>query len=62
MMLRLKKAFLALTSNEEGSTAVEYGLLAAVLVLGIAGALVAAADSTTGLYDYMVTTIQAALS
>lgn len=58
MKFHMKK-FLTLASREDGSTAVEYGLIAALLVVALVGAFQGAADSTTGLYGYMVKTIQA---
>lgn len=59
MKLRLK-TLSTLAQREDGATAVEYGLIAALLVVALVGAFQGAADSTTGLYDYVVKTVRAA--
>lgn len=37
--------------DEGGATAIEYGLIAALLFLGIVGAITAYGDSMTGMYE-----------
>lgn len=40
--------------DESGATAVEYGLIAALVCLAIVGALTSFADSTIAMYQYVV--------
>ena len=40
--------------DESGATAVEYGLIAALVCLATVGALVSFADSTNAMYQYVV--------
>lgn len=60
-MKRFLDLFSALATSEDGSTATEYALLAVSIGVGIIVALLAMSGSTTGLYDYMVKTLQAAI-
>jgi pilus assembly protein Flp/PilA len=45
------KTFLELLKDESGATAVEYGLILAMIVLAMIGALSSFASSTTAMWD-----------
>ena len=46
--------------DEAGSTAIEYGLIAALVSFGIIGALTSFSDNVVGLYNYVVDSVGAA--
>lgn len=48
--VRFLKAFAA---NESGATAIEYGLIASLIVVVILAAMTAVADGTTAMYDLL---------
>ena len=54
MRFRLSK-FLRATS---GATAIEYGLIAALIALAALGAITAFADGTVGKWNYIQTTVK----
>jgi len=56
-MYRLLGGF---TTNESGATAIEYGLIAALIVLAIIGTLTAVNEHMIELYDYIFDTISEA--
>jgi pilus assembly protein Flp/PilA len=59
MALRLRlKAFWA---NESGATAIEYGLIAALIFLVIVTSVTAFGNKTTGIMDTVSTAIDAAI-
>lgn len=39
--------------DEDGATAIEYGLIAALIAIGILAAMTALGGSVTGLYEYV---------
>ncbi|QQN73831.1 Flp family type IVb pilin [Croceicoccus sp. YJ47] len=51
----------AIWHDESAATAVEYGLIAAVLVIGLIGSLVFFASSTIGMWDGVSTRTQNAV-
>jgi pilus assembly protein Flp/PilA len=52
--------FRALIGDQKGATAVEYGLIVALIVIAIIGALIALADVTTGIWNNVSTKVQTA--
>jgi pilus assembly protein Flp/PilA len=56
-MNRLKR----FRSDDEGATAVEYGLIAALIVVAIIGALNLFAANAVGMFAYINTSITAAM-
>ena len=48
--------------DESGATAIEYGLIAALMFLGISGAILQWGESFKGMYTYLGGKIGAALS
>lgn len=56
MILRLRK----LLGDRRGATAVEYGLILAVVVLAAFGAIQELAGTTTGMWNDVSTKVQAA--
>lgn len=46
----LKAFYEALVSDQSGATAVEYGLIAALIVVGMLTALLGLADSSSGMW------------
>jgi pilus assembly protein Flp/PilA len=52
--------FHALIGDQKGATAVEYGLIVALIVIAIIGALIALADVTTGIWTNVSDKVQAA--
>ncbi len=51
-----------IVSNEQGATAIEYGLILAMVVLAMMAALSAFADGTIGMWNNISTKITAAQS
>ncbi|WP_239805802.1 Flp family type IVb pilin [Croceicoccus hydrothermalis] len=51
----------AIWRDESGATAVEYGLIAAVLVIGLIGSLIFFASGTIGMWDGVSTRTQNAV-
>ena len=47
----------AYLKNEDGATAIEYGLIAAGIALAIAAAVFAFGDELSGMFDSMATTM-----
>ena len=57
------KGFICRFSRDEGgATAIEYGLICALIFLVIIGAVAAFAARSTAMYDYISTTISTAIS
>ena len=54
MLGRIRK----LCSNEEGATAVEYGLILSLVVLAAMGAIVKLADNTVGMWNHVATEVE----
>ena len=54
-MMRLLKD---IKKNEQGATAVEYGLICALIVLAMVAALNRFADTTTGMWNNVSNTVQ----
>lgn len=50
----------SLWSNERGATAVEYGLIVAMIVIAMVAALTQVAATTTGLWDNVSETVRTA--
>jgi Flp pilus assembly pilin Flp len=42
-----------ITANQDGATAIEYGLIAALMALGIAGGIDVLADAVELLFDFL---------
>lgn len=51
-----------LIKNEDGATALEYGLIAALIAAGIAGATTALGDQVVATFDYVRTQMANAMS
>lgn len=51
----------ALLSDENGATAVEYGLMLALIAVGIVGALNQFQDNVNAMYEYVSATLVAEL-
>ncbi|WP_147819687.1 Flp family type IVb pilin [Salidesulfovibrio onnuriiensis] len=51
-----------LIRNEEGATALEYGLIAALIAAGIAGAVTALGDQVVATFDFISAQMQAAMT
>lgn len=51
-----------LLRDEQGATAVEYGLILAMIVIAMMGALSGIADETTGMWDRVSSTSETAMS
>lgn len=60
MINKLIAKAVAFTTQEEGATAIEYGLIAAGIALAIAAAVVAFGDQLKLLFEQMSTTLAAA--
>lgn len=56
-LLALKDAYI---KNEDGATAIEYGLIAAGISLAIAAVVFTFGDDLTALFETMETTLEAA--
>jgi pilus assembly protein Flp/PilA len=50
-----------LRNDEDGVTAIEYALLAALIAMAIVGAVSATGDSLAAIYDYWATMVMVAL-
>jgi pilus assembly protein Flp/PilA len=48
--------------DESGATAIEYGLIAALVSVAAVGALGALGDSLSGMFDYVADTLNSAVS
>lgn len=59
-MLKLLAYIQAYKNNEDGATAIEYGLLAAFISLAIIAAVIAFGDSLVALFDRMATALDGA--
>jgi len=57
-MLKLLAMFQAFKSDERGATAIEYGLIAAGIAVGISVVVFAFGDDLADLFDDMSTSIQ----
>jgi len=55
------RSFSKIRNDEAGATAIEYGLIAGLISVVIIGALNAAHDSMIGVYEYISSSINAAL-
>lgn len=53
--------FLTFLLDEDGATAIEYGLIAALISVAIIGSLQTVASSTTDMFDYVSTEVDGAL-
>jgi pilus assembly protein Flp/PilA len=60
-VLRLSPTLNRFLNNEEGVTAIEYGLMAALIVVVIVGALRAVGDANSGIYAIWTSAVIAAL-
>ena len=58
----LRRAALRLLLESRGGTAIEYGLILAIIVLGMLTALIGLADVTTGIWFDMDAKVRAATS
>ena len=47
--------------SEEGATAIEYGLIAALICVAAIGAMSMVGDTTSSMWDYVATTANAAM-
>ena len=56
-MLKTLKAFV---KDESGATAIEYGLIAALVAVGLIAALTALGDSLSSIFMYVATTLSGA--
>jgi pilus assembly protein Flp/PilA len=57
-MRALVRTFSALFRDSKAATAIEYGLILALIVLAIMGALVALGDVTIGMWNNVSTKVQ----
>jgi len=58
-MLRTVHAFIAyFATNQRGATAIEYGLIAALVFLGLVGGFTAFAGSTTNMFSNITSSVQ----
>lgn len=58
----LFKLIRKLRKNEEGATAIEYGLIAALVAVAAIGALTAVGDSLITVFDTVATELETAIS
>ena len=58
----MRRFIARLMRDEGGATAIEYGLICALIFLVIIGAVAAFAARSTAMYDYISTTISTAIS
>ena len=58
----MKTPLVLFLRDESGATAIEYGLIAALVVIATIGAMMSFADSTIGMYQYVVDSMTAATS
>ena len=60
MLTKLVAKVQAYMTQQDGATAIEYGLIAAGIALAISAAVAAFGDQLTTLFDTMTTTLQGA--
>lgn len=58
----MKNIIIKFFKNDEGATAIEYGLIAALISVGILGALTATGTETENIYSFIEENIVPALS
>ena len=62
MILKIKKLFKTVKSDSKGATAIEYGLLAALIAVAILLGVNSLSDRVNGLFNFVATNVESALS
>lgn len=60
LAIRLTTALLSLANDDSGATAIEYGLIAAMLSISLIGAAILLGENLVALWDYVATNLIAA--
>lgn len=55
--LKLFRSGASLTRDEDGATAIEYGLIASLIIIGIIAAVTTFSENTSGMYTSIATTL-----
>ena len=56
--MKIKQGFKAVLDCKSGATAVEYGLIASLLVISLMGAMNLFADSAIGMWDHIASSVE----